>query len=114
MKPKFKAEIKKLKDRLDELEGRESNYSKYLNFGVNLIQNLRNYYEKASPVNKQKLIGSIFPENLIIENNECRTARESDVILALRGFEQDFKKKNPTGGSGFPVLYLRWESNQPA
>ncbi|MCI0750638.1 MAG: hypothetical protein L0Y35_02255 [Flammeovirgaceae bacterium] len=90
MKPKFKAEIKKLKDKLEELEGTESNYSRYLNFGVNLIRNLSYYYEKASLLNKQKLIGSIFPENLIIENNECRTARENDVILALKGFEQDF------------------------
>ena len=76
-----------------------------------LIQNLSFYYEKASLVNKQKLIGSIFPENLTIENGECRTARENEVILALRGFERDFKKENPTGESDFPIEYQKWESN---
>ena len=57
------------------------------------------------PHKQAELIGSIFPENLIIENNECRTARENEVILALKGFERDFKKENPTGESGFPAEY---------
>ena len=111
MKPKFKAEIKKLRDKLDEMSEQETNHSKYLNFGVNLIQNLSFYYENATLINKQKLIGSIFPENLIIENNKCRTARENEVILALKGFERDFKKEKPDGQPGFPTEYQRWESN---
>lgn len=32
MKPKFRAEIKKLQDKLDEMAGTETNYMKYLNF----------------------------------------------------------------------------------
>lgn len=112
MKPKFKAEIKKLQDKVDEMSEQETNHSKYLNFGINLIQNLRLYYENASLVNKQKLVGSIFPENLIIENNKCRTARENEVILALNGFDWDFKKGKPDGQSGFPTEYLRPESNR--
>ena len=111
MKPKFKTEIKKFLNKLEELQGAETNHSKYLSFGVSLIQNLTFYYDNASLINKQKLIGSIFPENLIIENGECRTARENEVILALKGFERDFKKENPTGESGFPVEYQRRESN---
>jgi site-specific DNA recombinase len=111
MKPKFKAEIKKLQNKLDEMSEQETNHSKYLNFGVNLLQNLSFYYENASLRNKQKLVGSIFPENLIIENNECRTARENEIILALKGFQQDFKKEKPDGQPGFPTEYQRWESN---
>ena len=79
---------------------------------MNLIQNLRFYYENASLINKQKLIGSIFPENLIIENGECRTARENEVILALKGFEADFKTENPTAKSGFPILYPQWSESR--
>ena len=71
-------ELKKFQSKLEELQGAETNHSKYLSFGVNLIQNLRFYYENASLINKQKLIGSIFPENLIIENGECRITREND------------------------------------
>jgi site-specific DNA recombinase len=111
MKPKFKEEIRKLKGRLGELEGIETNYSKYISFGVNLIQNLAYYYEKASLINKQKIVGSIFPENITIENNECRTARENELILALRCFDRDFKQKEPTKKSALPTGYQRWESN---
>ncbi len=95
MKPRFKDEIVKLREKLAELDGKETNYMRYLSSGVNLIQNLRAYYEAASVPNKQKLVGSIFPENFSIENRKCRTARENAVICVLRGFEQDFKKEKP-------------------
>jgi len=48
MKPKFKTEIKKFQSKLEELQGAETNHSKYLSFGVNLIQNLSFYYKNAA------------------------------------------------------------------
>ncbi|MBX9853849.1 MAG: hypothetical protein K2X86_19055 [Cytophagaceae bacterium] len=51
----------------------------------NIIQNLELYFKTAKIEDKQKLIGSIFQENLIIENGKCRTARECEVILSLKG-----------------------------
>jgi DNA invertase Pin-like site-specific DNA recombinase len=105
MKPKFKEELQAAKSKIEELQGVETNYSKYLKSAVNLIQNLPIYYGKATVNNKQKLIGSIFPENLIIENGECRTTRENHVILALKGFTKDYKKEWP--GNSKPFLYGR-------
>lgn len=93
MKPRFKEEIVKLKEQLSDLDSKETNYTKYLNSGINLLQNLRQYYETASVPNKQKLVGSIFPENFTIENGTCRTAKENAVICVLRGFERNFKKE---------------------
>jgi site-specific DNA recombinase len=101
MKPKFKEEIQVAKSEIDELQGTETNHSKYLKSGISLIQNLKGYYEKANITNKQKLIGSIFPENLIIENGECRTTHENHVILALKGFDKDFKKERPRNSRPF-------------
>ena len=94
MKPRFKEEIQNLKEKLSDLESKETNYTRYLNSGINLLQNLRYYYEAASLPNKQKLIGSIFPESLIIENGKCRTVRENEVIRILKGFEKDLKRKD--------------------
>ncbi|NJM24349.1 MAG: hypothetical protein HC859_01295 [Bacteroidia bacterium] len=74
MKPRFKDEIAKLRGKLAGLDGKETNYMRYLSSGINLIQNLRKHYEAASVPNKQKLVGSIFSENVIIENGKCRTA----------------------------------------
>ena len=101
MKPRFKEEILKLKERISDLESKETNYTRYLNSGINLLQNLRAYYEAASVPNKQKLVGSIFPENFTIENGECRTARKNEVISVFKGFLQDIKRENPTEKSGF-------------
>jgi hypothetical protein len=74
-----------------------------LKSGINVIQNLRSYYEKADLTGKQKLIGSIFPENLIIENDKCRTTQENQIILTLKGFERDFKKEKPESIQLFPL-----------
>ncbi len=101
MKPRFKEEVSILQEKLSALESKETNCNKYLKSGINLIQNLRYYYDAASIANKQKLIGSIFPENLIIENGKCRTARENEVIAVLRGFERDFRKKRPKNFRSF-------------
>lgn len=95
MKPRFKDEISKLREKLSDLESKETNFTRYLNSGINLLQNLRLYYEAASVPNKQKLIGSIFPENFSIENGICRTAQENAVSCVFRGFEQDFKEERP-------------------
>lgn len=76
------------------------------------LRALRFCYENASLANKQKLVGSIFPENFTIENDECRTARENEIICVLRGFQRDFDTKKPDRQSGFPVGYLRPESNR--
>lgn len=93
MKPRFKEEINKLKAMVSDLQEGESNYSRYLKSGINLLQNLSFYYGNASLKNRQKLISSIFPKNLIVENGRCRTSEENEVILALKGFEQDYKRK---------------------
>ena len=54
MKPRFKEEIGKLKEKLSDLESKETNYTRYLNSGINLLQNLRSYYEAATvPINKR-------------------------------------------------------------
>jgi site-specific DNA recombinase len=101
MKPRFKEEIQNLKEKLSDLESKETNYTRYLNSGINLLQNLRYYYEAASLPNKQKLIGSIFPESLIIQNGKCRTVRENEVIRILKGFEKDLKKERPRKSRSF-------------
>ncbi len=64
-KPRFKDEISKLREKLSDLESKETNYTRYLNSGITLLQNFSYYYVATSLPNKQKLIGSIFPEKLI-------------------------------------------------
>ena len=104
MKPRFKEEIVVLKEKLSDLESKETNYTRYLNSGINLLQNLRQYYEAASAPNKQKLVGSIFPENFSIENGKVSNRPGERSIGLVKGFEQDFKK----GKAGNVPAFPRW------
>ncbi|WP_161596094.1 recombinase family protein [Patiriisocius marinus] len=69
-----------LKLELKSLQTGNSQYRIWLNKGVHLLKNLKEYYKKSSVKQKQMLLSSIFPENLFFEGNECRTARINDVL----------------------------------
>lgn len=112
MKPKFKETIDEINFKLHEVEGADTNHMKYVKSSFNLLQNLNLYYEHAPVEDKQKIIGSIFPEKIIYENEQCRTAQENPVIVALRGFKRDFKKKRVAKKATLPVEYPGPESNR--
>ncbi len=69
-----------LKQQLNSLQTGNSQYRTWLNKGVHLLKNLKEYYNQSSVKQKQKLLSSIFPENLYFEGEECRTARINDVL----------------------------------
>ena len=48
--------------------------------GKKVVQNLDIAYNKADAPTKQRIIGSIFPEKFIFQNNQVRTTKVNDVI----------------------------------
>lgn len=56
---------------------RKTKYRTWLNGGVHL---LKKHYNISSVKQKQKLLSSIFPENLYFEGEQCRTTRINDVL----------------------------------
>ena len=93
MKPKYKNELLKLQQEIEHMQAVESSFQEYLNFGVNLLENLDTYFEKSPTNIKRKLLSSIFPKNIIYENEKCRTAQVNEVVWALQGFKQNFLTK---------------------
>lgn len=69
-----------LRQELKSLQTGNSQYRIWLNKGVHLLKNLKEHYNKSSVKQKQKLLSSIFPENLFFEEGGCRTARINDVL----------------------------------
>lgn len=69
-----------LKQELKGLQTGNSQYRTWLNKGVHLLKDLKEYYNRSSVKQKQKLLSSIFPENLFFEGNKCRTTRINDVL----------------------------------
>lgn len=73
-------------------EGKE--LSKQISFAFSLLSNLSGYYESARLELKQKLIGSMFPENLTFSDNNYRTIKINEAIEIIHRRINGFHKKN--------------------
>lgn len=103
MKVRYNDNLKKLRILRDEQKDQEVNVIRYIRSSVNIIQNAPGYYNQIKQVSlKQKFVGSIFPENLKIENGQCRTVQECRLELALKGFDRDFKGNGSRNRPPFP------------
>jgi site-specific DNA recombinase len=69
IKSKYEPEIEKLVNQQFQVKQQNTNITEHVSNAVNLLQNLPEYYTSAALPIKQKLIGSIYPEKLIFENN---------------------------------------------
>lgn len=60
--------------------------------GLRVLTALSETFESASPEGKSRLAGSIFPENLVYENGNFRTARMNSVISLLANIDRGSSK----------------------
>ncbi len=67
---KFNQQLQLLKSELDEKRSENAEYTKYLKSGINLLADLKGYYQKSGIVDKKKLIGSIFPKTCNLQKPE--------------------------------------------
>jgi site-specific DNA recombinase len=72
-KDQYQPVIDKLMRKQAEVASMDSNCKLYGEFGFNVLKNLGKYYEDLDLEGKQQLVGLIFPEKLIFENNQFRT-----------------------------------------
>jgi len=77
---KLKENISTIEYKAQELEGQESNLEKHLKVGLSIMRNLSHYYDLGDVPVKQKIVGSIFPEKLIFDGKNYRTARMNSFI----------------------------------
>lgn len=83
VKKRYDPEIDKLVRRSMEIASLDSNYKKYLDEGFGLIKQFATDYNRADLPMKQQLIGSVFPEKLVFENNEYRTNNMMSVVFKI-------------------------------
>ena len=68
-----------------------------MTFGIPVINNIGNFFEKATVNTKQKLISSIFKEKLVFVNEKYRTPiLNKGIELISQSFSvlEGFKNKN--------------------
>lgn len=75
-----------------EITSGDKDLSRFLKFGLGFLAKLGQYYKNAEVANKQKIISSIFPENLIYENNQYRTTKINEIIRLLFSTSKGFRK----------------------
>ena len=79
-----------LERRKAELEQMDTNFMKYVRYGLSLLSDLPRYYREAPVAVKQKLVGLIFPGKLVFEGEKYRTTEVNETIGLLRGKKTDF------------------------
>ena len=90
--------IANLTRELTKLSSNILNLDDKINNSVQLLSNLQNFYSQRDTATKQRIIGSIFPEKLVYENSEVRTAKMNQVISLIFNDSKGFKdqKKGQT------------------
>ena len=80
--------IEKLTREITNYSFQNGDYKNYIEEGFGLLRHLSETYVDGDLTVKQQIVGSIFPENLIFENNQYRTPKRLmafDRILARTG-----------------------------
>lgn len=81
------------KEKLEIMSQSSRDYSESINYSLSLLQNISRYYQECDTYSKKRLLGSIFPEKLIFENNSYRTTRINQVFSLHRSLVAGSGKK---------------------
>jgi site-specific DNA recombinase len=103
MKRKYDEQMQKIKSEEDQLNSQDTEFTQFISRGFTLIDNLKSFYQRASVEVKQKIVGSIFPQNLIFDKNEYRTSPINEafrLITRVINQLQEAKKQNATQMDG--------------
>lgn len=105
------SDYKEIKSNLDarknELLGKhisigkmDSEFIKYISYGLSLLGNVGKYYSTATAEAKSKMVSSIFPENLIYEEKKYRTTKINEVFALICNTDKAFRKQKPSKIAG--------------
>ncbi len=119
MKTEIELELDKLNR--EEMQFRQGiqNYDSKIDDCLDLLLNIDEYYVSRETVVKQKIIGSIFPEKLIFQDNKYRTTKTNDVFDLILAMGKDFGgnkkgKKLENSNSSLGVISMGFEPMTPS
>ncbi|CAN5833750.1 recombinase family protein [soil metagenome] len=82
---RYETQKRELQDRLRALSEDASDLLRNAQYGLSLLADLPRYYQSAGIEAKDRIIGSIFPANLVFEEGAYRTPEVAESIRLLRG-----------------------------
>ncbi|WP_394338453.1 recombinase family protein [Flavisolibacter nicotianae] len=109
VKSRYSAQLQKLQTELTQQGSSQSEFQQFLKRGIHMLENLPVFYQKSSGQTKRDVVGSIFPEKLVLSKNGCRTQKINEAVLLIATTDKGFSKKEK--GQLLPNVEL---SNQVA
>lgn len=91
---------KQAQNRFNLLSQSTSEYGKYIQFSTAFLADLAGCYKKVSLSNKQRIIGSIFPEKFEFDGKKYRTARINEVFSLICSLDKGLAKRKPGTSAG--------------
>ncbi len=82
-KERYNAKYADIQSQIASLDQRDKDMMKYVDFGLNLLRNIDEYYVRASVEIKQKMISSMFPSKLIFDGEKYRTTKSNEFLDLL-------------------------------
>ena len=96
IKIEYERKITGLESKLFELTMLSSNIDSLSKKSLNILSNLDELYEKADNKRKREIIGSIYPEKLVFDGFQYRTARLNEAVSLIYSLDKGFSQ-NKTG-----------------
>jgi site-specific DNA recombinase len=96
MRERYSTEKSKVEQRLSEIRSINGGLKSSLEKGVGILSNIGRIYSNADLTGKRRIIGSIFPENLVFDGEKCRTTRLNEVLRHILLIDKE-KQKNKSG-----------------
>jgi len=110
MRNRYNSIIIDLKDKLGNIKQTKNGFERYLSSGLSYMQNLSKTYINSSVELKQKIIGSIFPEKMSFDGNQCRTQKINPAVLLILSIGKEFRKNKTEQSLKFKQLFGLVES----
>ena len=92
MKSDYEADVRKIERELQKFDSRDTNFDTELKFCIEFLTHLPKYYDSADLIAKQQIIGSIFSEKLIFENNSFRTTKLNTAVELISRTGKHFRE----------------------
>lgn len=108
-------ELYRLQSQKQQLEFEQKDFMVMVQYSFGMLKDLGGYYEKSEIEVKHKILGSIFPEKLIYENGNYRTAEINSVIPLICNNINSFGqiKEKRTAINNNPSLKVAYRGIEP-
>jgi site-specific DNA recombinase len=88
----FRRKLHQHEQELEELQAIDTDYKVYIDQGFLLVNHIDSYFQFATLEAKSKLVGSIYPHQMIyVGNGQYRTPSPNQVIALFTSVEADFE-----------------------